>query len=48
MAVLADLVAAEARLAGELPVLAVYPSDPALVDAVLRLVKLLEAPASGA
>lgn len=46
-AALADLIIAEgAPRRAELPALAVYPSDPDLVDAVCRLVKLLERPAS--
>lgn len=47
-AALADLIVAEGAppRRAELPALAVYPSDPDLVDAVCRLVKLLERPAS--
>jgi AraC-like DNA-binding protein len=48
LAALADLVIAEGGLArpAAFPALAVYPSDPDLVDAAYRLVKLLEQPAS--
>ena len=45
---LADLIIAEGGAGGPAPspVLAVYPSDPNLVDAACRLVKLLEQPQS--
>ncbi|RWB73456.1 MAG: AraC family transcriptional regulator [Mesorhizobium sp.] len=45
-AALADLLVTEQRVSSEkdLPVLAVYPSDPDLIDAVCRLVKLLDRP----
>ena len=48
LSVLADLIIAEGGPgpAGPSPVLAVYPSDPNLVDAACRLVKLLEQPQS--
>lgn len=44
--VLADLMVTEAKAAprGDLPVLGVYPSDPDLIDAVYRLVGLLDRP----
>ena len=47
-AVLADLLIAEGNISprADLPALAVYPSDPDLVDAVCRLVKLLDRPSS--
>ncbi|MBZ9842768.1 AraC family transcriptional regulator [Mesorhizobium sp. CA5] len=46
LAALADLLVTERRASGEkdLPVLAVYPSDPDLIDAAGRLVKLLDRP----
>ncbi|TPI76678.1 AraC family transcriptional regulator [Mesorhizobium sp. B2-8-9] len=46
LAALADLLVTERRGSGEkdLPVLAVYPSDPDLIDAASRLVKLLDRP----
>ncbi|BCM18012.1 AraC family transcriptional regulator [Mesorhizobium sp. J8] len=46
LAALADLLVTERRAFGEkdLPVLAVYPSDPDLIDAASRLVKLLDRP----
>lgn len=45
-AALADLLVIERRVSSEkdLPVLAVYPSDPDLIDAACRLVKLLDRP----
>ncbi|TIP36119.1 MAG: AraC family transcriptional regulator [Mesorhizobium sp.] len=45
-AALADLLVTEQRVSSEkdLPVLAVYPSDPDLIDAACRLVKLLDRP----
>ncbi|RWE76803.1 MAG: AraC family transcriptional regulator [Mesorhizobium sp.] len=45
-AALADLLVTEQRVSSEkdLPVLAVYPSDPDLIDAACRLVKLLDSP----
>ncbi|TIP05241.1 MAG: AraC family transcriptional regulator [Mesorhizobium sp.] len=45
-AALADLLVTERRVSSEkgLPVLAVYPSDPDLIDAACRLVKLLDRP----
>lgn len=45
---LADLVVTEGRASprGDLPVLAVYPSDPDLIDAACRLVRLLDRPES--
>ncbi|MGQ4274782.1 AraC family transcriptional regulator [Terrihabitans sp. B22-R8] len=45
---LADLLVAEPRGApiGDLPVLAVYPGDPDLIDAACRLVRLLDRPES--
>ncbi|WP_447725975.1 AraC family transcriptional regulator [Sphingomonas koreensis] len=48
LATLAELMAAERGSVsrGDLPVLAVYPSDPDLVDAAFRLVKLLDRPES--
>lgn len=48
MAVLADLVLAEGQVRPGVaqPVLAVYPTDPDLVDAIGRLVKLLEQPSA--
>ncbi len=48
LAALADLVIAEGRKPrpADLPALAVYPGDPDLVDAVCRLVKLLDRPES--
>ncbi|MBZ9764535.1 AraC family transcriptional regulator [Mesorhizobium sp. CA8] len=46
LAALADLLVTERRASYEkdLPVLAVYPSDPDLIDAASRLVKLLDRP----
>jgi len=46
LAALADLLLTEWRASSErdLPVLAVYPSDPDLIDAACRLVKLLDRP----
>lgn len=47
LTVVADLTVAEkASPKGDLPVLAAYPSDPDLVDAAFRLVKLLDRPES--
>lgn len=48
MAALADLIIAEgaAPVRSDLPVLAVYPGEPALIDAACRLIELLEQPAS--
>lgn len=48
LSALSDLIIAEGRpaRAEPLPVLAVYPSDPDLVDAAYRLVKLLDQPGS--
>ncbi|TGQ11599.1 MULTISPECIES: AraC family transcriptional regulator [unclassified Mesorhizobium] len=45
-AALADLLVTERRVSSEkdVPVLAVYPSDPDLIDAACRLVKLLDRP----
>jgi len=45
-AMLADLMAAEGSVTArtDLPVLAVYPSDPDLIDAACRLVRLLDRP----
>ena len=47
-AALVDLLAAEARTLPrpDLPVLAVYPGDPELIDAACRLVRLLDRPES--
>jgi AraC-like DNA-binding protein len=47
-AALADLIVAEGRVAPrhDLPVLAVYPGDPDLIDAACRLVRLLDRPQS--
>ena len=47
-AALADLLAAEGRTLPrpDLPVLAVYPGDPELIDAACRLVRLLDRPES--
>jgi AraC-like DNA-binding protein len=49
LSALADLIIAEGQassLSGDLPVLAVYPGDPDLVDAACRLMRLLDQPRS--